>query len=146
MCMCAQAWVSPWQVAHVLSIIATIKKNMPEDHRPMPEAEGGASSIMQPPPCVCNTDLPVDISVCLCLQAWVSPWQVAHVLSIIATIKKNMPDVDPLMPEAEGGATPAAAKPATVLNTQLRVTATIEVPILNILCLVCARCSLCTCR
>ena len=34
-------------------------------------------------------------------QAWVSPWQVAHVLSIIATVKENMPQVDEVLPEAQ---------------------------------------------
>ena len=66
-----------------------------------------------------------------------SPWQVAHVLSIISTIKDNMPDVDPLLPEAERGQQAAARPaPATALNTQLRVTLTLEIPILNVLCLV----------
>lgn len=88
----------------------------------------------------CNVWTP---DVCHYMQAWVSPWQVAHVLSIISTIEDNMPEVDPLLPEQPGAQQQPAQGPASrstssaqPLNTQLRVTLTADIPILNVLCLV----------
>ena len=71
------------------------------------------------------------------MQAWLSPWQVAHLLSIISTIKESMPEVgDVLPPEPAPGEESASRNTSNALNTQLRVTATLEIPILSVLCLV----------
>ena len=70
---------------------------------------------------------------------WLSPWQVAHLLSIVHMVKENVPQVDPLLPDPSTDLTdsvePRGHKPPS-LTTQLRVTGVFEVPLLVVLCLV----------
>ena len=73
------------------------------------------------------------------MQVWLSPWQVAHLLSIVHMVKENVPQVDPLLPDPASdpleSSEPRGHKPPS-LTTQLRVTGVFEVPLLVVLCLV----------
>ena len=79
------------------------------------------------------------VKICCAAQVWLSPWQVAHLLSIVHMVKENVPRVDPLLPDPStdlsDSAEPRGHKPPS-LTTQLRVTGVFEVPLLVVLCLV----------
>ena len=67
------------------------------------------------------------------VQAWVSPWQVAHVLSIVKAVYEAIPPVDPIWEVGRQKA--AEAQPATdAMKTQLRVAFGLELPLISVMC------------
>ena len=56
-------------------------------------------------------------------------------LSIVHMVQENVPQVDPLLPEASSDSDPRGQKPPP-LTTQLRITGVLEVPLVMVLCLV----------
>lgn len=69
------------------------------------------------------------------LQVWISPWQVAHLLSIIETIKVDIPDSLAAVGNSSDPATSAAAKAgASAMRTQLRIQASLEIPLISAIC------------
>ena len=68
-------------------------------------------------------------------QVWISPWQVAHLLSIIETIKVDIPDSLAAVGNDSGSGTSAAAKAgASAMRTQLRIQASLEIPLISAIC------------
>ena len=71
----------------------------------------------------------------LSMQIWVSPWQVAHVLSILEVLKQDLPSG-----AAKGGAQassgPAAGTGTSAMRMQLRIRFSLEIPLISAMCLV----------
>ena len=70
------------------------------------------------------------------MQIWVSPWQVAHLLSIIETIKVDIPDSLAAVgtQDAEPDVVAAQKAGASAMRTQLRIQASLEIPLISAIC------------
>ena len=96
-----------------------------------------------------------------CLQVWLSPWQVSHVLSIVSFVESTLnrvvgpvPGVPPATPITMA-TSPDQSVPtglaASAMKTQLKLTLSVEISLVSILCLVslfgihlaCETCSSC---
>ena len=81
-----------------------------------------------------------------CLQVWLSPWQVSHVLSIVSFVESTLnrvvgpvPGVPPATPITMA-TSPDQSVPtglaASAMKTQLKLTLSVEISLVSILCLV----------
>lgn len=69
------------------------------------------------------------------VQIWVSPWQVAHLLSIIETIRMDIPaSLAAVGSTADASVTAAQKAGASAMRTQLRIQASLEVPLISAIC------------
>ena len=80
------------------------------------------------------------------LQVWLSPWQVSHVLSIVSFVESTLhrvigpePGVPPASPmtlaASQDQALPTGLA-ASAMKTQLKLTLSLEISLVSILCLV----------
>jgi len=81
-----------------------------------------------------------------CLQVWLSPWQVSHVLSIVSFVESTLnrvvgpvPGVPPATPitmaTSRDQSVPTGLA-ASAMKTQLKLTLSVEISLVSILCLV----------
>lgn len=69
------------------------------------------------------------------MQIWVSPWQVAHLLSIIETIKTDIPDsLAAVGADSNPDALVSQKAGASAMRTQLRIQASLEIPLISAIC------------
>ena len=67
------------------------------------------------------------------MQVWLSPWQVAHVLSIIKAVYEAIPPVDPIW-EADKHQQAAVQQASATMKTQLFLGIGLELPLISIMC------------
>ncbi|KAK9815754.1 hypothetical protein WJX72_009012 [[Myrmecia] bisecta] len=70
------------------------------------------------------------------IHFWVSPWQVAHVLSILRAVKDVAPNTLLTSPPEQPAAPVPSGQGTSALKTQLRFSLSMEIPLITALCLV----------
>lgn len=103
-------------------------------------------------PCLCCAKLALILAGLLCdsalvgAQIWLSPWQVAHVLSIVSFVESTLhrvigpepglPPTTPISLATPGDQALPTGLAASAMKTQLRLTLSAEIPLISVLCLV----------